>query len=177
MLVFGLGAAALLRAAHQEFAGIPSRRAPPETMFAQRDAGPALAMLRIEPSASDQKAATATVLDNVQDQPAIVSTPPEPELAAEPDKIAALTDAATPVENPPSSDAPSRKRRHPKSPFRLKRRLRPTQLRPPSRRNSLRWPKRPPRRSSPLRLRPIRQPSTTAPELRKPGLPRSAARL
>src|ERR1700742_2216602 len=41
MLIFGLGAAALLRAAHEEFASIPSRRAPPETLFAQRDdAGP-----------------------------------------------------------------------------------------------------------------------------------------
>ena len=49
MLIFGLGAAALLRAAHEEFASIPSRRAPPETMFAQRsDAGPVLAMLRVE---------------------------------------------------------------------------------------------------------------------------------
>jgi hypothetical protein len=108
MLVFGLGAAALLRAAHEEFASIPSRRAPPETMFAQRgDAGPTLALVRVEPSASDQTAATATASDNVQEQPAIDSVPSEPEEpAAEPDKIAALTDAAAPVENPPSSEAP-----------------------------------------------------------------------
>ena len=33
MLIFGLGVAALLRAAHEEFASIPSRRAPPETVF------------------------------------------------------------------------------------------------------------------------------------------------
>ena len=37
MLIFGLGAAALLRAAHEEFASIPTRRPPPETLFAQRD--------------------------------------------------------------------------------------------------------------------------------------------
>ena len=48
MLVFGLGAAALLRAAHQEFVSIPSRRAPPEPVFAQRNEPPmpTLALLR-----------------------------------------------------------------------------------------------------------------------------------
>ena len=35
MLIFGLGAAALLRAAHQEFASIPSRRAPPGIYYQQ----------------------------------------------------------------------------------------------------------------------------------------------
>ena len=80
MLIFGLGAAALLRAAHEEFASIPSRRAPPETIFAQRsDTGPTLAMLRVEPSAADQNAAMATASDNAPDQPADVATPPEPE--------------------------------------------------------------------------------------------------
>jgi hypothetical protein len=91
MLIFGLGAAALLRAAHQEFVSIPSRRAPPETMFAQRGAGPALAMLRVDASEADQKAATPTASDTAQDQPAIVS---------------ALAEAATPVENPLPSEAP-----------------------------------------------------------------------
>jgi hypothetical protein len=36
VLVFGLGAAALLRAAHEEFASNPSWRAAPEVMFAQQ---------------------------------------------------------------------------------------------------------------------------------------------
>jgi hypothetical protein len=105
MLIFGLGAAALLRAAHEEFANIPSRRAPPETLLAQRDdAGPTLALVRIEPEA-DQKAATAAALsDGVPDQPAIVSAPPEPEQSAkeadkEPDKIATLIDAAMPAKD------------------------------------------------------------------------------
>jgi hypothetical protein len=107
MLIFGLGAAALLRAAHEEFASIPSRRAPPETLFAQRsDAGPVLAMLRAEPSAADEKAIDPPLTDHVQDQPAMVSTPAESEKpAAEPDKIAALTDTATPPENSPPSEA------------------------------------------------------------------------
>jgi hypothetical protein len=101
MLIFGLGAAALLRAAHEEFASIPSRRPPPETMFAQQgDAGQTLAMLRIEPSA-DEKAATATALpDNMPDQAAIVSASPEPEQSAkESDKIATLIDAAMPAKD------------------------------------------------------------------------------
>lgn len=110
MLVFGLGAAALLRAAREELASIPSRRAPPETMFAQRgQAESTLALVRIEAAEADRKAATPAASDNVQDQPAIDSVPPEPQQpAAEPDKIAALTDAAMPPENSPSSDAPSR---------------------------------------------------------------------
>lgn len=50
ILVFGLGAAALLRAAHEEFANLPSRRAPPEPVFARRndDAMPTLALLRVD---------------------------------------------------------------------------------------------------------------------------------
>jgi hypothetical protein len=102
MLIFGLGAAALLRAAHEEFASIPSRRAPPETLFAQRDdAGPTLALVRIEPSAADQKAAMA---DSAPDQAAIVSAPPELEESAnesdkQSDKIAALIDAAMPAKD------------------------------------------------------------------------------
>jgi hypothetical protein len=108
LLVFGLGAAALLRAAHEEFASIPSRRAPPEIMFAQRgQAEPTLALARIEAPEADPKAAAPTA-DNVQDQPAIDSVPPEPEQrATEPDKMAALTDAAGPLDNSPSSDAPN----------------------------------------------------------------------
>lgn len=52
LVVFGLGAAALLRSAHQEFATIPTRRAPP-TVFAQPpvEAPPTLAMLRVEAAA------------------------------------------------------------------------------------------------------------------------------
>src|ERR1700682_6790102 len=50
ILVFGLGAAALLRAAHEEFASNPSWRAAPETTFAQPSdiSKPVLAMLRGE---------------------------------------------------------------------------------------------------------------------------------
>ncbi len=51
VLIFGLGAAALLRAAHEEFANLPSRRATPEPMFARLndDPPPTLALLRVDP--------------------------------------------------------------------------------------------------------------------------------
>src|SRR6202158_4301322 len=59
---FGLGAAALLRAAHEEVASTPSwHAAAPETMFAQPSEAttPVLAMLRFEPPAEQ------TTSDNV----------------------------------------------------------------------------------------------------------------
>src|SRR3954451_18479113 len=70
ILVFGLGAAALLRAAHEEVASIPTRRAPPEPVFALQDepAQPTLALLRVEPPeqpAEDPIAAAETPADQV----------------------------------------------------------------------------------------------------------------
>ncbi len=113
MLIFGLGAAALLRAAHEEFASIPSRRAPPETRFApQSDA--ALAMLRVDPpAAADDKVLSSQATDNLQaaaaasEQSAFAPAAAEQENSAtEPDKTAAAPDVATPAEDPPASEAP-----------------------------------------------------------------------
>ena len=58
ILVFGLGAAALLRAAHEEFANLPSRRATPEPMFARLndDPPPTLALLRVDPPVAEKPA-------------------------------------------------------------------------------------------------------------------------
>ena len=58
ILVFGLGAAALLRAAHEEFANLPMRRASPEPMFARPNDNliPTLALLRVDPPAVDKPA-------------------------------------------------------------------------------------------------------------------------
>src|SRR5204862_2469976 len=58
ILVFGLGAAALLRAAHEEFANLPSRRATPEPMFARLNDGPppTLALLRVDPPVAEKPA-------------------------------------------------------------------------------------------------------------------------
>jgi hypothetical protein len=100
ILVFGLGAAALLRAAHEEFASTPRWRATPETVFAQQSetTRPVLAMLRVEPPATEPKAA-----DNIPaaaapvEQAAVAATPAEPE----PEKIAALK----PEDSPPPEAA------------------------------------------------------------------------
>src|ERR1700688_933149 len=56
ILVFGLGAAALLRAAHEEFASNPTWRATPETVFAQpsEPTPPVLAILRVDTPAADK---------------------------------------------------------------------------------------------------------------------------
>ncbi|MGA7998535.1 MAG: hypothetical protein WCA28_27050 [Bradyrhizobium sp.] len=62
ILVFGLGAAALLRAAHEQFATNPSWHAAPEATFVQQvePAKPLLAMLRVGTPAADQMASGDT---------------------------------------------------------------------------------------------------------------------
>lgn len=92
VLVFGLGAAALLRAAHEEVANIPARRAPPERVFTQpNDPPPTLAMVRLEPLATENvlEAAHATA---AVEQVAEATTPAEPEMpaAVEPEDSAAV---------------------------------------------------------------------------------------
>jgi hypothetical protein len=92
VLVFGLGAAALLRAAHEEFVSVPSRRAPPETVFAQPNeaARPVLATLRVDPPVAEPEAPDNKASENIPaaaetaEPIAIVATP------AEPERIAAL---------------------------------------------------------------------------------------
>lgn len=86
VLIFGLGAAALLRSAHEEFANLPSRRATPEPMFARLSDDPptTLSLLRVDPV--DDQLATAP------DDPAASGKAPETS-AAEPEKLAALTSA------------------------------------------------------------------------------------
>src|SRR5258708_40351375 len=58
ILFFGLGAAALLRAAHEEFAINPSWRALPQTRVAPQTeaATPTLALLRVDPPGAGQSA-------------------------------------------------------------------------------------------------------------------------
>jgi len=110
ILVFGFGAAALLRTAHEEFANTPTWQPAPETRFAQsREATqPVLAMLRVDDApkdapkdalktdqpGSDNAAATAPV-----DQAATsAAEPPSP-----PEQIAALQPADT---SPPEAAKP-----------------------------------------------------------------------
>jgi hypothetical protein len=113
LLIFGLGAAALLRAAHEQFASVPSRRAPPELVFSrQDDPPPTLALLRVEPEvrenapvvAEHAPVVTEKVPDNVTGTtiletvaPAVPA--PEQAAAAAPEKLAALkTEEPAPAE-------------------------------------------------------------------------------
>jgi hypothetical protein len=119
VLVFGLGAAALLRAAHEEFASTPAWRAPPETVFAQPSEAtrPVLAMLQVdtpvvEKPSDDVPAATAPA-----EPPANISMPAEPETIAalkmeetspEATKPEIPVSEASPQEaSPPSEAAPA----------------------------------------------------------------------
>ena len=92
VLIFGLGAAALLRAAHEEFANLPSRRATPEPMFARLndDQPPTLALLRIDPPLAEKPA--ENVPETTADAPAPAGQTPDAR-PVEPEKLAALTPA------------------------------------------------------------------------------------
>jgi hypothetical protein len=122
ILIFGLGAAALLRAAHEEFASNPTWRAAPEPRFAQQiePSQPVLAVLRVEPQPSAQKAADPRPAEVPASLPppesaageteAVVSPAPDAEKVAalstpdaSPSTEAAKTDAA-PAEAPVASD-------------------------------------------------------------------------
>jgi hypothetical protein len=97
ILVFGLGAAALLRAAHEEFASLPSRRATPEPMFARRNDGPppTLALLRVDPPVAEKPAENvpaAAAPDATPDIPAPTGQAPDAP-PAEPEKLAAVRPA------------------------------------------------------------------------------------
>jgi hypothetical protein len=91
ILIFGLGAAALLRAAHEEFANLPSRRATPEPMFARLNDNqpPTLALLRVDPVAEKVPAAGP---ETATDVPPPAGQTPDAR-PAEPEKLAALTPA------------------------------------------------------------------------------------
>lgn len=125
VLVFGLGAAALLRAAHEEFASTPSWRAASEPKFAQQNEapreapGPMLAMLRLEPVAAEQKAsdsipataapAIAPVLDEPEKVAALKprdTTPPEAATPEIPLPEISMQSEATPADAPaPAGEA------------------------------------------------------------------------
>jgi hypothetical protein len=84
VLVFGLGAAALLRAAHEEFASTPSWRAPPETVFAQPSEapGPVLAMLHVNEPVVEKPSDDVPAVTAAAEPPANTSVPTEPETVA-----------------------------------------------------------------------------------------------
>lgn len=97
VLIFGLGAAALLRSAHEEFANLPSRRSTPEPMFARLtdDQPPTLALLRVEPPVADKQVenvSAAAVPATTPDTSAPAMQAPDV-VPAETEKLAALTQA------------------------------------------------------------------------------------
>ena len=97
ILVFGLGAAALLRAAHEQFATNPSWHAAPEATFVQQaePARPLLALLRVGTPAAEQKASGDTpgadvpaIAAPAEPTPAEQAAPVQP--SAEPVAIASI---------------------------------------------------------------------------------------
>jgi hypothetical protein len=113
MLIFGLGAAALLRSAHEEFASLPNKRAQPEPVFAQpvETTRPTLALLRVdalpEQITPDRPAAPSAA--TLPEPPSLSAA--EPAKAADSDKTAAEPDtvvAALPSEEKvKSADQPA----------------------------------------------------------------------
>ena len=104
VLIFGLGAAALLRAAHEEFANLPSRRVTPEPRFARRNDGPppTLALMRVDPPVAEKPAenvSAAAVPEATIDAPAPAGQTPDAR-PAEPEKLAALQVEAAKPEAP-----------------------------------------------------------------------------
>lgn len=100
ILVFGLGAAALLRATHEQYVSNPSwRNGPQEKVFAQASepAQPVLAVLRTEPEAATKPT------PSLRDQVPTIGLP-----ETEPEQMAALTtetDAQPQVIAPPADAA------------------------------------------------------------------------
>jgi hypothetical protein len=115
ILIFGLGAAALLRAAHEQFVSNPSWHATPETMFAQQSEAtrPVLAMLHLDPPAVDREKAP----DDIPSAAAPAEQAMTNAAPAEPQTTAALNEQPAPAEvaqpempaaqnSPPSEIAP-----------------------------------------------------------------------
>src|SRR6202048_2205297 len=113
ILVCGRGAAALLRAAHEEFATNPSWRAAPEATFAQPSEAtkPVLAMLRAEPPGAEQKKPDKVRAAAAPAEPAtIVSAPAEPAASPsprpEPERVAALKSEDSPPQETAKPEIP-----------------------------------------------------------------------
>ncbi|MGB6759988.1 MAG: hypothetical protein WBE82_19215, partial [Xanthobacteraceae bacterium] len=99
LLVFGLGAAALLRAAHESFASNSSWRGAPEVTFVQHTEPtmPMLAALRVD-----------TVAEKAPDPAKAVAAPaepvPAPAASVSIPQVAALSPAETPAIDTPKPD-------------------------------------------------------------------------
>jgi hypothetical protein len=99
LLIFGLGAAALLRAAHEQFASNSSWRAAPEVPFAQRPDTvlPVLAALRVEPSATEKANDPVTIDIRTAQQEPVAAEPVKTDQVAALKSDEALLDKALPA--------------------------------------------------------------------------------
>ena len=106
ILVFGLGAAALLRATHEQYVSNPSwRNGPQEQVFAQgpEPVRPVLAALRAEPEATEPVVAAPLAAEpapSLRDQVPTVALP-----ESAPEQIAAVTTETTTQPEPQVADA------------------------------------------------------------------------
>jgi hypothetical protein len=113
MLIFGLGAAALLRATHEEFASLPLKQMP-EVTFGSREETeqPTLAVLQVDTPAAhpaepgpDQAEAQHPVTAAPGAQPESTAVSPAADAPRAADVPSVATDSATPAASPESSDS------------------------------------------------------------------------
>jgi len=116
LLIFALGAAALLRSAHEEFASNPAWRATPEVTFAQAGdtTGSVLASLRVEVPVAEKSTdalsdaasteETANPVPTGASEP-IVASKPEKSLPLEAEKTQITNSEVPPGENVAASEA------------------------------------------------------------------------
>jgi hypothetical protein len=104
VLVFGLGATALMRAAHEDFASNPTWRAPPEPRFAQQDEAErtVLAVLSVPSPATTEPAATSPKATDT----ATTATTSDPASAPIIPCVPETTAALTPPQGSPADGAP-----------------------------------------------------------------------
>ncbi|NGX97091.1 MAG: hypothetical protein G4V63_18300, partial [Candidatus Afipia apatlaquensis] len=107
ILIFGLGAAALLRAAHEEFASLPSWRLAQQPMLAPQFemSGPTLAMLRVE-ALNAKPAPERTIRQQaiIRDIPRNLPDPKPAEIAKPDTGDAARSAEQTPAEPTPPAE-------------------------------------------------------------------------
>jgi hypothetical protein len=103
LVIFGLGAAALLRSAHEEFASLPTRRMAPPTVFAQQsvETQPTLSMLRVETPAPEIKSQPSAIIAPAVQESAVSAPSVETDKTAAPESVASLT------MSPPVPEAPA----------------------------------------------------------------------
>jgi hypothetical protein len=110
LLVFGLGAAALLRAAHESFASNSSWRAAPEATFAQRSDStlPMLATLRVDPPVVEKTPEPAPPVASPVETSQVTPAPAASEQVAVPKPLdAAPAETTTTSESAPPAMLPA----------------------------------------------------------------------